>query len=91
MQAFFPDFSQNAPAWCENRENHKIRAARSFFSVDFLSEKPYNGKRKGRPGRQNYILGGVRVKNVFSHTICAFAATGKAESAPPTGTDNKGR
>ena len=34
-------------------------------------------KGKGRPGRQNYILGGVRVKNVFSHTICAFAATGK--------------
>ena len=45
MQAFFPDFSQNAPAWCENRENHKIRAARSFFSVDFLSERPYNEKK----------------------------------------------
>ena len=35
-------------------------------------------KGKGRPGRQNCILGGVRVKNTFSHTICAFAATSKA-------------
>lgn len=49
MQAFFPDFSQNAPAWCENRENHKIRAARSFFLWIFFRKSLIMEKGKAVP------------------------------------------